>query len=62
VRVLIDEVDAQKALLSTSREQWLQRIKAVDSVDALLSALRDLETELNVLGDGLPKGACDIWH
>lgn len=56
-KLLVDEVAAQKGTLADTPAQWHDRLRGVASVDALISALRDLETQLNVLGDGLPKGA-----
>lgn len=55
-KLLVDEVAAQKGTLADTPAQWHERLRGVASVDALISALRDLETQLNVLGDGLPKG------
>ncbi len=54
--LLIDEVAAQKGTLADTPAQWRARLRGVASVDNLISGLRDLETQLNVLGDGLPKG------
>ncbi|BDA50716.1 probable tyrosine-protein kinase BAZ1B at N-terminal half [Coccomyxa sp. Obi] len=58
-KLLVDEVAAQKGTLADTLAQWHERLRGVASVESLISALRDLETQLNVLGDGLPKGAKD---
>lgn len=55
--LLVEEVAAQKGTLADTPTQWRARLRGIASIDDLISALRDLETQLNVLGDGLPKGA-----
>lgn len=57
VDLLVDEVAAQQAVLATSYQDWHARMAGVAGVTDLAAALRDLESELNVLGDGLPRGA-----
>jgi hypothetical protein len=53
----VDEVRAQEANLATEPAGWHRRMAGVADVSGLVSALQDLERELNVLGDGLPKGS-----
>lgn len=56
ISLLIDEVAVQNAVLATSPKQWRERLRSVNSVEGIVGVLRDLEMEVNVLGDGLPKG------
>lgn len=55
--LLLGEVAAQQAVLATPDQAWRARLAGVAGVSDLVAALRDLESELNVLGDGLPRGA-----
>lgn len=60
--LLVEEVAAQKGTLADTPAQWRARLRGVASVEDLIAALRDLETQLNVLGDGLPKGLAPGFH
>ena len=53
---LLGEVGAQRAVLATPDQAWRARLAGVAGVSDLVAALRDMEAELNVLGDGLPRG------
>ena len=56
LKLLLTEVEAQQAVLATSYNAWNDRLDGLQTPEDLIAALRDLEQELNVLGDGLPRG------
>ena len=56
LKLLLTEVEAQQAVLATPFEDWKDRLDSLKAVEDLIEALRDIERELNVLGDGLPRG------
>ena len=56
LKLLLSETQAQTAVLATPYDAWEERLRKLKSPEDLISALRDIEQELNVLGDGLPRG------
>lgn len=56
LKLLLTEVKAQQAVLATPFEDWKDRLDNLTAVEDLVEALRDIERELNGLGDGLPRG------
>lgn len=56
LKLLLAEVEAQQAVLATAYDAWTDRLNGMKTSEDLVGALRDIEQELNVLGDGLPRG------
>ena len=56
LKLLLTEVEAQQAILATPYDAWSDRLDGLQTPEDLIAALRDIEQELNVLGDGLPRG------
>lgn len=56
LKILLSEIQAQQGVLATSYDAWEDRLDDMKTPEDLFSALRDIEQELNVLGDGLPRG------
>lgn len=56
LKLLLTEVEAQQAILATPFDGWSTRLDSLTTVEDLVEALRDIERELNGLGDGLPRG------
>ena len=56
LKLLLTEVEAQQAILTTPFNGWKARLDSLTTVEDLVEALRDIERELNGLGDGLPRG------
>ena len=56
LKILLSEIQAQQTVLATSYDAWEDRLDNMKTPEDLISALRDIEQELNSLGDGLPRG------
>ena len=56
LKLLLTEVEVQQAILATPFDGWKTRLDGLTTVEGLVEALRDIELELNGLGDGLPRG------
>ena len=56
LKLLLTEVEVQQAILATPFDGWSTRLDSLTTVEDLVEALRDIERELNGLGDGLPRG------
>ncbi len=56
LQTLLSETQAQQVILATSYDAWEDRLNGMKSPEDLIAALKDLEQELNGLGDGLPRG------
>ena len=56
LKTLLSETQAQQVILATTYDAWEDRLDSLKSPEDLIAALRDLEQELNGLGDGLPRG------
>ena len=56
LQTLLSETQAQQVILATTYDAWEDRLNGMKSPEDLIAALKDLEQELNGLGDGLPRG------
>ena len=56
LKTLLAETQAQQVILATSFDAWEDRLGSMKAPEDLIAVLRDLEQELNGLGDGLPRG------
>ena len=66
LKTLLSETQAQQVILATPLDAWEDRLGSMKCPEDLIAALRDLEQELNGLGDGLPRGKhcslSSIWN
>ena len=56
LKTLLSETQTQQVILTTPYDAWEGRLGSMKAPEDLVAVLRDLEQELNGLGDGLPRG------